>query len=224
MLPGPQILNLSILIAGVISIIKFGVIPHTYYPFIFCIWIACLNEILSSILLETGHHSTVNNNIYVLAEALFFSFFFKNQGIFEKFQKSFVIMISGLLILWVWENFFHGKITYISSWFRIVYSFLIVLMSITTVNSLIILDINRPIEIDSRHIFKNPVLLICIGSVAYFTFKILIEIFWLYGLNSGKDFRNKVYNILLYINLAVNLIYALAVLWVHPKQQSIARY
>jgi hypothetical protein len=213
-----ELFGFSILIAGIIAIIRFPKISGVYYPFIFCVWIAGANEILSCVLWETGHYTAVNNNLYVLAEAILFSLFFRNLGIFEKFQKLFGILITGLIFLWTWENFIHGKITYISSWFRITYSFFVVLMSITAVNKLILLDINKPVEITNRHILKNPVFLICIGSVAYFTFKILVEIFWLYGLNSGKEFRIKIYDIMVYIDLAVNLIYALAVLWVPPKQ------
>jgi hypothetical protein len=219
-----EILSLSILIAGIIAIIRFGKISRMYYPFIFCVWAAGLNEILSCALMETGHHTTINNNIYVLIEAILFTTFFRSIGIFEKLPNIFTALISGLVLLWVWENFYLGKITSINSWFRITYSFIIVLMSITAVNKLVILDINKPLEINSRHILKHPVLIICIGTVAYFTFKVLVEVFWLYGLNSGKEFRAKLYDIMVYLNLAVNLIYALAILWVPPKQRYMNLY
>src|SRR5665647_455347 len=118
-------------------------------------------------------------------------------------------------------NLILGKINFVSSWFRITYSFLIVLMGITGINKLMLLDINKPIGMNSSNIFKNPVFLICIGSIVFFTFKLIVEIFWFYGLNASKDFRLDVYDILIYINLIVNLVYALAVLWIPAKQQYI---
>lgn len=222
-IPKDSLFGLTILVAGVIALIKFNKISTLFYPFIFCVWAAGLNEILSYLLWKTGHFTTINNNIYVLAESVLFTLFFRNTGIFEKFPKLPVTLMAGFIFLWSWENFYFGKITYVSSWFRIVYSFIIVLMSITTVNRLLILDLNEPLEA-SPPVIKNPVLLICIGSVAYFTFKVLVEIFWLYGLNAGKEFRNNVYEILAYVNLAANLIYALAILWAPPKQPYMTRY
>jgi len=209
----------SILIAGIIAIIRFRKIGRMYYPFIFCVWIAGANELLSYVMMETGHYTVVNSNIYVLAESILFTAFFKNLGVFEKFSKLFVLLITALVMIWCWENFLVGKITELSSWFRIDYSFCLVLMSITAVNQLLFLDINKPIEINSRHILKNPVFLICIGSIVYFTLKVLVEIFWMYGRSSGKEFRIKIHEIMVYVNIAVNILYALAVLWVPTKQQ-----
>jgi len=211
----------SILIAGTIAIIRHDRINRVIFPFILCVWIGSINEILSYFLWEAGHSTLINNNIYVLAEAILFLIFFKNIGIFEKYLWLFGILITGWIGLWFWENLILGKINFVSSRFRITYSFGIVLMGITGINKLMLLDINKPIGINSSNIFKNPVFLICIGSIVFFTFKLIVEIFWLYGLNASKDFRLDVYDILIYINLIVNLVYALAVLWIPAKQQYI---
>ena len=72
-----------------------------------------------------------------------------------------------------------------------------------------------------KKLLKNPVFLICSGFIIYFTYKILIEAFWLYGLKAGKGFRINVYLLLTWINLIVNLIYALAMLWIPKKPQHI---
>jgi hypothetical protein len=223
-MPISAVLSLSILIAGIIAAIRFNKIDRVYYPFVICIWIASLNELFGFIFITMGHYTTINNNVYVLLESILFLYFFRNLGLFKEKRTLFIILIAGLIVLWTWENFILGRITYVSSWFRIVSSFLIVFMSITLISRLIVSDVHKPIELNASNIFKNPVLLICIGSIAYFTFKVLVEIFWLQGLNYGKEFRIKIYHILVYINFVVNLIYALAILWVHPKQQSIARY
>lgn len=221
MTPLNALWGFSILIVAIIAIVRFRKISKLYWPFIFCVWIASLNEILSYLLVINGHYTSVNNNIYVLAEALLFFTFFKNMGIFKKIPWSFRIFMGSMVLLWLWENGIQGKITYVSSLFRITYSFFIVLMSITVINKLMILDLNRSFEMGSRGILRNSVFLICVGAIVFFTFKMLVEIFWFYGLDHSSAFRVKLYEIVIYINLVVNGIYALAVLWMLPKQKYI---
>lgn len=224
MLPVVSIVSLSIIIAGIIAAIRFKKIGEAFYPFLILVWLASLNEILSCVLMLLDHGTMVNNNIYVLAEALLFTWLFKKLGLFNSRPSLFIILTVTLSITWIWENFFYGSINHLSSWFRIIYSFLIVLMSISILNELIISDINKPLEQTGSYLFKNPVLLICIGSIGYFTFKVLVEVFWLYGLSAGREFRIHVFHILMYVNLTANLIYALAILWVPPKRPYMTIY
>jgi hypothetical protein len=211
----------SIFIAGIIGLVRFRRINKIYWPLIFTIWLACINEIISYCLFINNHSTAVNNNLYVLAEAVLFLFLFRNFGIFNNLQWLFGTLLAGVVLLWFWENILHGKIWHISSWFRIVSSFIIVLMSITAINKLMILGSEEFLIIRGRSLFVNSAFLICIGTIFFFTFKLLVEIFWLYGLDGSEIFRVKLYDILTYINLSVNLIYALAVLWAQPKQQYI---
>lgn len=88
---------------------------------------------------------------------------------------------------------------------------LIVLMSINM--------INRMLVDGKKKLIQNPLFLILIGFIVFFTYKALIEIFWVYGLNASRDFRLEVYRIMAYINLAVNIIYAIAVLWMPRKRE-----
>jgi hypothetical protein len=60
--------------------------------------------------------------------------------------------------------------------------------------------------------------LICNAFIIYFTFKILVEAFWLYGVNESVNFQAMVFDISSYINVFTNLIYALAVLWMPMKR------
>ena len=79
--------------------------------------------------------------------------------------------------------------------------------------------INRLIPEERGKLVKNSIFLVAIGFIAFYTFNSLIEIFWVYGLNASKDFRAGVYRIMTYINLIVNLIYAIAVLWIPRKRE-----
>lgn len=205
------IFSFSISIAAFIGFIRFKKIDSTLYPFIFSIWIGFINEIISFLMTKNGQTTAINNNIYVLIEALLITWQFNNWGLFRRPWFLFPLVLILFIISWIIEYFFVYEITSIGSYFRVLYSFMIVLMSINVTNGLIVRD--------RRSILKNPVFLICIGFIFYYTYKVLVETFWIYGLNYSRGFRNNVYFILTYVNLFSNLIYALAVLWMPMKQR-----
>src|SRR5205814_10510208 len=109
------------------------------------------------------------------------------------------------------EGFFIVKTQNTISYFRIFYSFLISIMSINI--------INQQLNFEKKNIVKNPIFLICIGFVIYFTYDVIVGLFWLYGLHMIMHFQLNVAIILVYINLFANLIYALAVLWMPLKHR-----
>lgn len=215
------LISLSILVPGIISLSRFKRMDPVFKPFIFCIWISCVNEITGIILWTKGYPVAVNNNIYVLIQAILLTAFFKNAGIFDNYRKSFYLLITGFLLFWFWENILAGKLYGVSSWFRILYSFILVLIAVTCINKLIVGDLRDNPESNNLHLLKKPVLLICTGLILFFTCKLIVEIFWLYGLGASESFRMEIYSILIYINLTVNIIYAIAILWMLPKQQYI---
>ena len=88
-------------------------------------------------------------------------------------------------------------------------------MAINVTNSLIITE--------QRSLIKNPIFLLCISFIFFFTYTILVEIFWKYGLTKRSTFGFNVYIILEYVNLITNLVYALAILWMPRKQKFILR-
>ena len=113
--------------------------------------------------------------------------------------------------MWLAENFFISKITYFGSYFRIMYAAVLSLMSINFINSIIVRE--------RKSILLNASFLICAGFIVYYTYKVLLEAFWLYGLNDSSSFRINVYLILTYINLLLNIIFSFAVAWIPTKQR-----
>jgi len=207
------IFSFSILIGTCIGWVRFKKIEPGFFPFIICISLASFNEICSFTMTYYGYNTTYNNNIYVLAEALLITWQFKNWGLFNNFKNVYLLVMVMIPAAWIAENFILHNISVISFYFRIGYSLLIVLMSIHINNNLILTFRNN--------VFKSPVFLICSGFIIYFTYKILFEAFWLYGLNASRDFRINVYLLLTWINLFVNLMYAVALLWIPKKPQHI---
>ena len=205
------LLSASIFIAGIIAAFRFKQIHSIYYPFLYCIWIGSGNEILSYLLIRNKVYSSLSNNIYVLLEALLISLFFKRFGLFKKVPTLYYCILTSIIVIWIAEGFVFGSIHQLSIYFRVFYSFVIVLMSIHCINSLI--------TSSKGHLFKNPSFLLCIGFIVYFTYKVLIEAFFIYGIASSKNFQVIIFAILAYINLFTNLLYALATLWM-PKRQA----
>ena len=200
----------SILVAGTLGIIRYNKIKSDYYPFLYLIWIGCLNEIISYLLVINNQYTIVNGIIYGLCESLLLLWFFSNLGLFNKRRFLLIFLISLFIGIWIIDTFFSKAFgSAFNSYFSVVYSLSIVLLGIHAINGLLFKE---------REILKNPAFLICTALVVYFTYKVVIEIFWLYGLRESKYFRNNVYFILIYINLLCNLIYALAILWMRKKQ------
>ncbi|HEY8690433.1 MAG TPA: hypothetical protein VIM07_14455 [Chitinophagaceae bacterium] len=205
-----MILSFSIIVPAIIGIFRFRKLNQIYFPFLLCIWIGLLNEFISVLLIDLFHVSnSVNTDIYCLMEALLYTWLFKNLNLFTS-SKHYKLLLSFLCTAWLIDNFIISQITLFDSYFTIVYSLMIVLMSITILNRLIVQQIN---------LLANSTFLICAALIVYFTLMALMEIFWLYGLNSSSIFRLNIYRIMSYINLSVNLIFAIAILWMHRKQE-----
>jgi hypothetical protein len=200
----------SVVIGGLISIFRFAQIRKEYYPFIYVVWLACLNETVGFILVRTGHYNVINNNIYSLFEGLLYLWFFKRMNIFQRVKILYLFLGLLFIIIWVADNFvLHRFGTAFNSYFNIFCSFVLVLMAITMVNNIIVKE---------KEVLMNPAFLICAAIVIFFTYMILVEAFWLYGLTASESFSAKVFAILSWINLLCNLIFALAILWMQKKQ------
>jgi hypothetical protein len=201
--------SFSIFIAGILALYRITKINKAYYPFLLCIWLACINELLNFLFFKIHSNSCINTNIYVLFEAVLIILLFRNLGVINKPKFAFYTILTFLLVVWILENFVIFRITEIENYFRIIYSFIIILLSVTYLN--ILIGSNKKLSV------KNSDFLLCLAFILYYTYKVLVYSFWLYGLKSGQGFLLKVFTIMIYINLFTNLIYALAVLWMPRK-------
>jgi hypothetical protein len=203
----------SILLPATFAAVKFRNTDRSFYPFIFFIWTGVLNEIISYFISARGGSTTFNNNIYILAEALLILWQFREWGFFQNFKKGFIVLVLLLVIIWVFDYRTIQGIGSMSLNFRLFYSLLIVIMSIHICNRLVFAF--------NGSLVKSPEFLICISFIIYFTYKILVEVFWIYGLNKAKNFRMDVYIIMAWINGLANIIYLLAILCIPKKPRYI---
>lgn len=202
------ILGFSILIPGVIAIIQFERITKAYYPFVLAIWLGCINEILSLILILKKQQTLVNNNLYALVEAVLMICFFIELRLFKnRWTPYFFIFL--FFAVWIMENCVFSSIMTNSTYFKIIYCFTVVFMSINVINEIIFST--------KRNILRDTTFLICIAFVIYFTYMAFIQTFFIYGITRSSNFLINIFTIMIYINLGTNLLYALALLWMPRK-------
>jgi hypothetical protein len=206
----------SIIIAGVIGLIRFKKIDTAYHPFIYCTWIGCINEVISYILTNQRIDTSVNNNIYQLVEILIINWQFRRWGVFDKMPKLYFLLQFFFTAVWVFDILIIHNISGVSMYLWVVFSFAIVILSINYNNMLIISY--------RKSLLKNAAFLICSGYIIFFTFNILIEAFLWYALDKSKPFRVSIFYAFTYINLFVNLIFTVAILWIPRKKAFIPLY
>lgn len=214
MIPIYQISVFGIGIAAIIAIFTFKKAASAYLPFFIFIWLGLGNELLSQFTAHYFRNTNVNNNIYVLLESLLLLWLFSCWKLFDNNRNLPKILGAAFIAVWVGEVFIFSSILQVAGYFRVFYSFAIVLISISMINMLIAQE--------SGNLLKNACFIICVAFIVYFTNKILVEIFYLYGLMSdSKEFRKQIFEIFQAVNLFTNFIYAVALLWIPRKNSSL---
>ena len=201
--------SLSVFVPGITGLFKVKTADRAYLPFFFCTWLACINEVLSLFMANYQLNTAINNNIYVILEILLIIWQFKNWGLFRNIKFAFWYFLVFTIILWLIEYYPLDNIRQIRPGFRIVSSFLVVLFSI---------NLNcRLIYTQEGRLLRSPAFIIGSGFILFFTFKIFIEVFLVYGLSASSDFYGRLFFILSCVNLFTNLIYSNAFLCIPKK-------
>ncbi|OQP55271.1 hypothetical protein A4D02_02875 [Niastella koreensis] len=151
-------------------------------------------------------------NIYSYVDFLLFLWLFSNWGLFNR-KKSTVIAIAGaFFIAWVVTNIiFTSFINKANLYFFILYSFALIFFSVST--------FNRMVVHERSSIFRNPKFWICLGVIIFYSFFIVYSstgVTFMYV--PSKEFRRGLQAIMVYSNLLVNLLYAVAVIWIPRKK------
>ena len=196
------------MIPGVIALVRYKKITGSYYPFLYCLWLGCLNELLNNYLILNGYQTLINNNIYVLAESLFLIGYFQATGLFKKARPPIILTLS-LLVVWITETLIIKSITVNSTYFRIFYSLMIVFLSTNLVTQILFTH--------KKSLIKDARFLLSIAFIFYFAYKALVQAFVIYGISRNSTFLLNIYIIMIYVNFFVNLVYALAILWMPRK-------
>lgn len=205
------IFSLSIGFSVLIGWIRFRKTDPAFLPFLILVSIAFINEVTGIVLALNHYSNIISFNSFQLIESILLTWQFLKWGFFERHQRRYYALQSFFIVSWVIESVWLS--TEFISYFIIVHAFIMVMMSIHTLNGVAMKE--------STGLFRHPVSLICMGLVIYFTYAILVETFWIVGVNDQKVFRLKIYEVLSYINLITNLVFAFAFLWVPMRPRYI---
>lgn len=207
------ILGFSICIAAIIGLVRFSKSSATYRPFFYIVWLSCINHTLSLLTVFYFRSNSVNGNIFVLLESVLYVWFFNNLGHFKtgKFKALHLVIV--LVAVWLVDNFLLHTLQTANAGFRIISSFVLIFLSIE--------QLTRLITATKKNLFYNSAFIICCGLLIYFSFKAIIEVFFLTTIPSSLSLITGIYAILVYVNCFVNLLFAWAILWIPAKKQFI---
>lgn len=218
------IFSLSIGIAAILGVIRFTKIDKSYYPFIFSVWASLLVEIIHRLLLTGGQKNTtlVFFNIYYLVDFYLFFLLFYNWKLFGHNKKTALLIAVFMLVAWVVSSLFINSIVEPNYFFPVLYSFALVFFSVTAFNKFIVHE--------RANIFINARFWICLGLIIFYTFFILTNTanLSLFNINADSDvssgFRRNLQEINVFSNFLVNLLYAIAVICLPTKKNTLTLF
>jgi len=203
-------LGYSVAIPAVIGLVRLRITEPAYRPFIFIMWLGLINHTVSIVANRMIGSNAINSNIYVLFEALLYLVLFYNWRVVGRSQKPYLVTAVLLAFLWTADNFLFHSITVTNSFYRIVCSLVLLFFAITKLTGLIVSS--------SKRLLRDARFLICTGIIIYFSFKATMEVFFLTGVRVSASFQIKIFFIMIFVNLFVNLIFAVAAVCIPRKQ------
>ena len=152
-----------------------------------------------------------NTNVYLLLSTLVIVYQLKVWGAIRLKRGFAYLCVLTFVLLWGYENFIYSSVWNFNSYTAILFYLLIVILSVRT--------LGQNIASNEKYQINRVVFLICMAFIIKYTSSIIIELFWIYGLTSSSIFLRSVYRLTTYVNLLVNIFYAIAVLWIPKKRE-----
>jgi hypothetical protein len=200
--------SLTILFPAVAGVFRFRNSDASYRPFLIYIFISLFNELLVGLYLV--HFSrdikTLNWQIFNLVEWLILLIQFNFWGRLKKYGYLFHIILFFSLAGWVFENFIYSNIYAFNPVFLISYSFVLVLLSINT--------INYTFAQHNQMLSKNGLFIICVAMAIFFIYTIIVFTFLAMDTRYDKELMQKIFNIRVYINALTNILYAIGIYYI----------
>lgn len=206
-------MSFSIWFAALAGLVRFKNTDQLYRPFIILCWTGAINEVVSFFTAREGYSTNANNNIYLLAESLLLLWQFKKWVPETWMKRYFLILAIAFALLWFYEYNSISNLGQIRYYFRFFYATVIVLLSIHLMQRLVIEH--------ASGLAKDSRFLISAGLTIYFTFKILFDAIWLYQLRGSVIFQQAIFLVFASLNFLINLLFAIAILWMPKKPQYI---
>jgi len=125
--------------------------------------------------------------------------------------KPFILVLTILIGLWIIENLIISSIYEFNPVFLIAKPFILVLLSVQTINHIIVNQNRSPLS-------RNAMFIICVALVIYFIYNIFVYTLQAKGISkTDKNLMTKVFEIMVYVNAFTNLLYGLAMCFIPER-------
>ncbi|HEY9178494.1 MAG TPA: hypothetical protein VIN07_12420 [Flavipsychrobacter sp.] len=202
--------SLSILAPTITGVIRYRSIPASYHPIIYLLLLGLANEFLCYLFFYNSSNA-LPTNIYFLCEFLLFAWQFHNWRNILRVRWLYLLLTIGMTTLWITENIVLGRLTLFSPVFQVSYSLALILLGINQLSWLVVNDRGR--------IMANPVFIISIAVIIFFSYKVLTEIFYYYA--ASASIKNNIFVIESYLNVGYNIMLTIALICIPPKRNFI---
>jgi hypothetical protein len=207
------LLSEIVLLPFFVVLFRWKSIDRSYYPFFGLLIAGVMAEIGSFWVIHHLHHTNAGViNLFELIECFLIIYQFYRWNSFKRGLFWLYTLLAGSLLLWVCSNliFFHLD-DFTFPLFRVLYPFLIVIMSVNEINLMITHSV--------RHLSRNACFVICLGFIIFFLYQILYEgAFSVSETNKSEVVSGKIISIFDYVNAFVNILYLIAALLI-PKRR-----
>jgi hypothetical protein len=204
------ILSLSVFIPLITGLVRYGELPVSYFPLIYLLGIGLINEVVSYLFFYNSTNA-IPTNIYFLVEFFFFIWQFRAwKNIIRKnwVHRSLLIVMTAI---WVIENVILGRLDEFSPFFQVIYSMLLILLAVNQLNWLLVNE--------RGDIVTNPIFIICIAIIIFYSYKVLTEVFYFYA--PENLMKNNIFVIESYVNVGYNVLLAIAILCIPQRRNFI---
>lgn len=194
-----------------IALIRHDKTIHTFSPFILLLSLSFISECLSFLFIRVLHTSNaLVLNVHGLLESLLIVYLFYQWSILKEKRLLFGVLGATFTAIWLVENILFGQISTFSPFFRVFYSFAIILLSIN--------QINYMIAQDSSNLLKSATFLICIGFIVFFIYQIIYEAAYFVG-QDNNEIANRIIYLFTFVNSFTNMLYAIAAYHIPLKNE-----
>jgi len=204
-------MSMTISLAAITGSLRWGKIDPSNRPIIVAWWIVVITETIQYLLINLGMYSNLVYNLYMVPLSAMLLFQFNKWGILGKRLMLAIFLI--LIAIWIADYFIINGYMLTTRRFihRLMFNLVVVMLAVTS--------INKQIMSERRVLLTNSRFLICVGLTIYYTYRVLVDAFWLYGLSN--EFTTILASFNRYLLQFYYLILFLAALWIPRKKNYI---
>ena len=162
-----------IFLAG-LSLVKFAKYPATIRPFCYNLWLGALSIVCFPIINNYFHTNASSTNLFALLDFYTVGWLYYNLSGRKQSRTQFLVLFILMSLFWIIDNLFINSIGRFNSAFYIA--------SDVTLMYLVINQINICVVSEKAALSSEPVFLISISFLIYYSFSLVFEVFYLYEL------------------------------------------